>query len=183
MMPELPLFFITSNKAKFEEAKAILPELQHLNIELPEIQETDAKIIIQAKLQEAFQSCNGSFIVEDTSLYMDALNGLPGPLIKWFQVKIGNEGLANLASLLGNPSASAVTLLGYAKTPQQLHFFEGKIEGRIIAPKGNFGFGWDPIFLPNGCKESLAEMSASQKNSLSMRRMAFESLKIFLDQA
>lgn len=179
-MSSKPLYFITSAKSKYEEAKAILPELLHLSVDLPEIQEIDAKAIIQAKLKEAFKLQQGEFIVEDTSLYFDALNGLPGPLIKWFQLKMGNDGLAKITALFKNPSALAVTCIGYAKTPNDIHFFEGELKGCITDPKGNNGFGWDPIFIPQGHKETLAEMNFNTKNSLSMRRMAFERLKNFL---
>jgi inosine/xanthosine triphosphate pyrophosphatase family protein len=64
----MTIYFITGNKSKFTEGKAILPELEQLEIDLPEIQEIDARLIIEAK--------------EDTSLYLECLNGLPGPLIK-----------------------------------------------------------------------------------------------------
>lgn len=179
-MSRKPLYFITSSKTKYEEAKAILPELCQLSVDLPEIQEIDAKAIIQAKLQEAFKIHQGEFIVEDTSLYLDALNGLPGPLIKWFQLKMGNDGLAKAASLYGIFSALAVTCIGYAKAPNDIHFFEGELKGRITTPKGENGFGWDPIFIPEGHEETLAEMNFNTKNSLSMRRRAFERLKNFL---
>ncbi len=73
----MEIYFITGNKNKFEEAKSVIPELQQLDIDLPEIQEIDAKTIIKAKLAEAFRYKQSEFIVEDTSLYLDCLNGLP----------------------------------------------------------------------------------------------------------
>jgi inosine/xanthosine triphosphate pyrophosphatase family protein len=76
--------FITGNKNKFAEAQKIISNLEQLDVDLPEIQEIDAKKVIEAKLQEARNLFEGEFVVEDTSLYLDCLNGLPGPLIKWF---------------------------------------------------------------------------------------------------
>ena len=84
------LYFITGNKNKFEEVKSILPNTEQLDIDLPEIQDIDAKIIIRAKLLAALKHKDGEFIVEDTSLYLDCLGGLPGPLIKWFMKNMGN---------------------------------------------------------------------------------------------
>src|SRR3989339_1825597 len=101
------IYFITGNKNKFEEVKAILPEVEQLDINLLEIQEIDAKEIIKAKLKEALSHQKGEFIVEDASLYLDCLNGLPGPLIKWFQKTIGIEGIADLAEKFGNDGALA----------------------------------------------------------------------------
>jgi len=174
------LYFITGNRSKFEEAQAILGGIKQLDIDLPEIQEVDAKAIMRAKLLEALAHRQGEFIVEDTSLYLDCLNGLPGPLIKWFLKTIGNSGLADLAEKLGNTRAEAKTVVGYAKNHEELFFFEGSIGGKIVAPAGDQGFGWDPIFLPDGYTKTFAEMSPNEKNDISMRRIALNKLKEFL---
>lgn len=89
------IYFITGNKNKFNEVKKILPEVEQLDIDLTEIQETDAEAVVKAKVQEAFTKHQGPFLIEDTSLYLDALGGLPGPLIKWFMKPVGNYGLFN----------------------------------------------------------------------------------------
>ena len=80
----MKIYFITGSKGKFEEVKQIIPEIIQKDIDLPEIQETDAKKIIANKLQEALKHVKSGCVVEDTSLYIASLNGLPGPLIKWF---------------------------------------------------------------------------------------------------
>ncbi|MFA5188965.1 MAG: RdgB/HAM1 family non-canonical purine NTP pyrophosphatase [Patescibacteria group bacterium] len=176
------IYFITGNKNKFAEVKAILPEVEQLDIDLPEIQEIDTKEIVKEKLLEALKHKKGEFIVEDTSLYLDCLNGLPGPLIKWFLQTIGNEGLANLADKLGDDNAVAKTIIGYAKSQEDIYFFEGVINGKIISPRGETNFGWDPIFLPDGYDKTFAEMSREEKNKISMRRNAFNKLSEFLQQ-
>jgi non-canonical purine NTP pyrophosphatase (RdgB/HAM1 family) len=175
------LYFITGNKGKFDEVKAILPEVEQLDIDLPEIQEIDAREVIKAKLAAAFAHREGEFIVEDLSLYLESLNGLPGPLIKWFLKTIGNEGLVNLAARLGNDRAVAKTIIGYAKGADDIRFFEGAIEGRIVAARGEGGFGWDPIFLPDGYDKTFGEMTLQEKNDISMRRIAANKLKEFLE--
>lgn len=168
------LYFVTGSKNKFEEAKAILPELVQVDLDLPEIQDSDPQAIIRAKLEAAVAHQEGEFVVEDTSLYMEALNGLPGPLIKWFMKTIGIEGLSKIADAFGNDRASARTIVGYAKSNGEVAFFEGEVRGRIVKPIGSSNFGWDPIFLPDGHEHTFAEMAPEEKNEVSMRRIAFE---------
>lgn len=174
------LYFITGNKNKFAEVSAILPNIEQLDIDLPEIQDIDAKVIIKAKLLEALKHKQAEFIVEDTSLYLDCINSLPGPLIKWFMKKIGNDGLFNLVDKLGNNKAEAKTIIGYAKNPDEIYFFEGSIKGEIISLKGKSGFGWDPIFQPNGYSTSFAELTNEEKNQISMRRIALNKFMEFM---
>ncbi len=186
----MTLYFITGSAGKFKEAQAVLPELQQLDLDLPEIQEIDAQKIIAAKLTAAQQHHAGSFIVEDTSLAIASLNGLPGPLIKWFLKKLGNDGLARIARSQNTSSVSdsssvlvnaeARTVIGYVDEQHRVSFFEGVIKGSIILPRGERGFGWDPIFVPEGFDRSFAEMTLEEKNQLSMRRLAFNKLKQFL---
>lgn len=178
----MTLYFITGNKNKLAEVQALLPQVQQLDIDLAEIQEINPHKIIEAKLQEALKHKEGEFIVEDTSLYFDALNGLPGPLIKWFSHKLGNNGLYNLALSQQNTRAEAKTLIGYAKSKQEIFYFEGTIKGTIISPTGETTFGWDPIFQPEGYTKSFAQMSSDEKRTISMRTIAVKKLKIFLEQ-
>lgn len=177
----MTLYVITGNKHKFEEISKILPLVEQLDLDLPEIQSIDAKEIIQAKLNEALKHKQAEFIVEDTSLYLESLNGLPGPLIKWFMKTIGNEGLSNLAYKLGNTKAEAKTLIGYVDSSKQVHYFEGSIKGNIIFPKGQSTFGWDTIFQPEGYSKSFAELTKKEKNEISMRRKALNNLKEFMN--
>ena len=178
----MSLYFITGNKYKFDEVKSILPEIEQLDVDLPEIQDIDAQNIIRLKLLEALRHHAGEFIVEDTSLYLDCLKGLPGPLIKWFLETIGNKGLASVAEKFGDNKARAITIIGYAKNSENIYFFDGFACGKIVPPAGSSNFGWDPIFQPDGFEKTFAEMTAEEKNTISMRRVAVEKLKSFLDK-
>lgn len=177
------LYFITGNKNKFEEVKAALApiNIEQLDIDLPEIQEFDAKEILKAKLEEALAHQKGEFIVEDTSLYIDALNGLPGPLIKWFMKALGRKGIAELASKYDSQAAQAKAILGYAKSHDEIYYFEGVTEGKIVSPRGDSDFGWDPIFEVAGAGKTYAEMGPEEKNKISHRKKAVEKLKEFLE--
>lgn len=179
----MSLYFITGSKHKFKETQDILPDIKQLSIELPEIQETDAEKIVSEKLKQAFTHHSGEFIIEDTSLYLDCLNGLPGPLIKWFLKKLGTRGLYKLTDKLGNNQATAKTIIGYAKDKNNIHFFTGEIKGRIVSPKGDKSFGWNNIFQPAGYNKTFAQMSLKEKNAISMRGLAVAKLKKFLKKA
>ena len=74
------IYFITGNKNKFEEVRAILPNIKQIEINLPEIQDIDPKKVIKEKLLQALNHKKAEFIVEDTSLYLECLNGLPGQI-------------------------------------------------------------------------------------------------------
>lgn len=179
----MSIYFITGSKNKLQEIKAIVPEIEQLDIDLPEIQDIDAHEIVKAKLKEALKHRENALIVEDTSLYLNAIKGLPGPLIKWFLKTIGNEGLVEIAEKLGNSKAQAKTLIGYAKNADEVEFFEGVINGQIVQPRGESGFGWDTIFLPDGHKLTFAEMGSEEKNKLSMRKIAASKLEEYLTQS
>lgn len=175
-------YFITGNKNKFAEILAIMPKVEQLDIDLTEIQEIDPQKVIEAKLKEAMGYEKGEFILEDTSLYLRGMKGLPGPLIKWFLQTIGIEGLYKMAVAFNNFEAEAKTVIGYAKNPKEIYFFEGTISGKIVKPQGKSDFGFDPIFLPDGHKKTFAEMDKKEKNEISMRRLALNKLKEFLEK-
>jgi len=173
----MALYFITGNKGKLAEVQSILGNVEALDIDLPEIQSLDAQEIIKAKLEEAQKDQTGEFIVEDNSLYLEGLNGLPGPLIKWFMKTVGNDGLYKMAETSGNFNAEAKVIIGYSNSAGEISFFEGNTKGTIVPPRGSEGFGWDPIFQPEGYDKTFGELSAEEKNSFSMRKIALEKLK------
>ncbi len=174
------IYFITGSANKFNEIKSILNNIEQLDIDLPEIQEIDAKKIIENKLNEAKKHHEGEFIVEDTSLYLACLNGLPGPLIKWFLKTIGNQGLFEITEKLGNNKAQAMTIIGYFDSNGKINFFEGVLSGQIVSARGENGFGWDEIFMAETYDKTFAQMTNDEKNEISMRRNAVNKLKEFL---
>ena len=179
----MSLYFLTGNSDKFAELQLSFPEIIRLDIDLPEIQEIDAKEIIRRKLLSAEEHAAGEYIVEDTSLYLDCLKGkLPGPLIKWFEKSIGNEGIASLAEKMGNTKAEAKTIIGYANKTGEMQFFEGTLRGKIVSPQGDRDFGWGPIFMPEGQSKTFGEMTREEKDATSMRRKAVDKLKEFLEK-
>ncbi len=177
-----PIYFITGNKDKLREVRALIPAVRGIDMDVVEIQEIDAHKIIAAKLAEAQRYQSGAFIVEDTSLSLDAMNGLPGPLVKWFMKAVGIEGVYQLAAAFGSARATARTLIGYAEENGTIHFFEGSLAGTLVPPRGTAGFGWDAIFQPDNSSRTFAEMTPGEKNRCSMRRLAVEALRQYLEQ-
>lgn len=141
--------------------------------------------------RNAFRNGTARVIIEDTSLYFDALantkaekshsddmpNGLPGPLIKWFDETVGNQGLYTIAQAFGNFNARAVTWIGYSQNGSDIQYFKGEIPGTIVNPTGSQGFGWDPVFKPTASKKTFAQMAQEEKNNFSMRGMAARALR------
>jgi inosine triphosphate pyrophosphatase len=177
----MPLCLITGNQGKLAGARLVFPDIKVLDIDLPEIQSLSAREIIEYKLQEGLKhhSVDG-LVVEDTSVYIEALNNLPGPLIKWFLEALGNDGLADMVMKYENHNLKVVSIVGYAKSPSDIHFFEGSVVGTIVRPRGSNGFGWNPIFQPKGHTKTFAEMDDTERYGLSMRTEAFKKLKQFL---
>ena len=179
----MKIYFVTGNKDKLREAQAMWPEIEGIEIDLDEIQEMDGKKIIEAKLKEAIKQKPGiNLMVEDQSLTIDGMNGLPGPLIKWFVKSMSLEGIAKLAKVMGNQNSQATTIIGYADELAKINYFEATIKGKIVDPRGSIGWGWDFIFQPEGYDKTFAEMTVEEKNELSMRRLAIEKLRKFVEE-
>lgn len=174
------LSFITGNKNKFEQVKVIMPDVTQLDIDLDEIQELDPKKVMEHKIREALKKTNSEVFVEDTCLYIEGLNGLPGVLTKWFIKSIGVEGIYKMSEAFNCHSARAVTMVGYSKNGNEIYFFEGEDKGTIVSPRGNLGFGWDSIFVPDGLNKTYGEMEFEERSKTSMRKTAIQKLKDFL---
>ena len=178
------LYFITGNKNKFKEFQDILGEeqVEQLEIDLPELQEIDPHKIIRHKIEEALKHHKGPLLIEDTSLYFDCLWGkLPWPLIKRFLHEMKNEGLYQLVKKYTNHKARATVLIGYAKHADEIEFFEGTVEGTIVEPV-HTDFWRDGIFQPEWHDKPYGAMTKEEKNKISMRHIALNKLKIFLEK-
>jgi inosine triphosphate pyrophosphatase len=182
---QLRIAFCTGNKMKAHEVKTIFSEhgatkgpsleqslvqLTILEVDLPEIQEVDTAAIAKNKALLGAQLAGGPCMVEDTSLQFTALGGMPGPYIKWFQDRLGSEGLYNILAAYSDKSATAVCTLAFCPTPHaDPVLFTGSCHGRIVAPESGRGFGWDSIFLPDGSDVPFSLMTLEQKCRLSHR--------------
>ena len=166
--------FVTSSRAKLVEAERILGRrlIQH-DLDLPEIQALDLETVIAAKAQLAYEALGGApVIVEDTGLFIECWKGLPGALVRWFEETVGPAGICSMLQGFADRSARAQTIV--AAYDGSLEVFSGEVRGQIAqAPRGDQGFGWDTIFIPEGETRTFAEMASEEKDRLSMRRKAF----------
>ncbi len=189
------IIFATNNKNKVAEIKAVVPphinivSLQEagINIDIPEPHDT-----LQANAQEKavtiFKLTGDGCFSEDTGLEVEALNGAPGVHSaryagedKAFDKNI-EKLLANLAGKQ-NRAAQFRTVICLKLADGSEHYFEGICKGTIInEQKGSEGFGYDPVFVPEGATQTFAQMSLQQKSEYSHRRKAVDSLVAFLNQ-
>lgn len=179
-MKELPTF-ITGNKSKAEQLSWHLGvNLSHQAVDVHEIQSVDLAEVVEYKARTAFELVDGPVLVEDTSLIFHALGRLPGPLVKWFLQELGNDGLCRVLDGYEDRTATASVLFGYYDG-KDLTTFLGEAKGKIaLEPRGEMGFGWDPVFIPAGYSKTWAEMSKEEQNDTSMRRVALKALEEFL---
>lgn len=173
--------FITSNASKAEQlARHLDYPVVHQKIDLAEIQSLNLKEIIKHKAKEAYRRVKKPVLVEDVSLTFLALGKLPGPFVKWFLAELDNEGLCRILNDYDSRRALAEVCFGLYDG-EKLHIFEGKMKGVIAKhPRGKRGFGWDPIFIPEGQSKTWGEMSRKEQKETSMRRTALKKLEEFL---
>lgn len=173
---------VTGNPGKLAEARRIFAgELRSLAIDLPEIQSLDLGEVVRAKGEEAWRRVGRPLIVEETGLELAALNGFPGPLVKWMLTAIGPEGLAKTALAWGDQRATARCLLLYRDGEREV-IAEGVCTGKLVLPpRGEGGFGWDPVFEPNGSQKTFGELTGELKDRLGHRGRAWRQLLRRLD--
>ena len=170
--------FITSSANKLTEVERLLGRpLKQATLPLEEIQAIELEPVVVHKARQAYAQLGSPVLVEDTGLTFAAWNGLPGALIKWFLSALGTEGICRLLQNETNRAATATTVFGYCDGAVLRTFF-GVVCGLVpVAPRGANGFGWDPIFQPNGSGQTFAEMTPEEKDRFSMRRLALEQLR------
>jgi XTP/dITP diphosphohydrolase len=122
-------------------------------------------------------------LVEDSGLVIGAWNGLPGAFTKWFLSSVGNEGILVMLSDAEDRSATAVCAVAVAGAGGNVNVFVGEVRGTVAdQPRGERGFGWDPIFVPEGQDLTYAEMGEA-KNRDSHRARAFRRVRRWLEGA
>ncbi len=172
------LYFITSRKKKFAEARKILDvPMQQIDLDLPEIQAVEVDEVVRAKARAAWEQTKKPCLVEDTGLYLKALNGFPGALGKWIEKTMGWDGFLDILKLVKNREAYAKCTVCFYDG-KKYHLFSGKVEGKISRSlMGDAGFGWDVIFIPKGSSRTFSEMTMEEKNKISHRGKAFRKLR------
>jgi inosine triphosphate pyrophosphatase len=173
--------YVTGNSGKFKEAQKILSDwtLKQEVLTIDEIQGTAMQIILH-KAETALKLCKEPIIIEDVSVYCEALCGMPGPYVKDFLIAMKEKGLAELVHKYSNHTAEVVCLAAYAKEGQKIQIFEGRVKGRIVHPKGDLRYtkhSWNTIFIPDGENKTMGELSIEEHAQRSMRMIALTKLK------
>lgn len=180
----MSLPFVTTNLGKYREVQAMLQsEVTHLPLYLPEIQALDVDEVIRSKAERAYEHVKAPVLVEDTGLAFVAWNGLPGALIRWFMETVGSAGLCQMLDNEGNRQAIAKCTLDLFDGSRHL-LFSGIVRGTIATtPRGQNGFGWYDILVPDGYTHTFSEMAVEQRHALTMRKRAVDQLRCYLANA
>jgi XTP/dITP diphosphohydrolase len=174
----MKLTMVTSNLNKAREVAEFFGgvlDVTHVPLEIPELRSDDVEVISRQKAQYAYDQLHTPLIVDDTSFSIDALKGFPGPYAAYVLDSIGNTGILKLMKDVENRNAHFTTVIAFADGDGIRHF-SGTIHGRIITvPRGNGGFGYDPIFEVDG--QTLAELSLEEKSRISHRALALTAFR------
>lgn len=172
-----PFLLVTGNLGKIAEARLALGgDVATEVLDLPEIQTLDYLEIARGKADEAWRRLGRPLIVEEAGLDLAAFHGFPGPLVKWMLRTVGPEGIARSAVALGDVHATARCVLLYKDGEHEI-VADGKTEGTLVLPgRGTHGFGWDPVFLPDGSAFTFAELTAVEKDAVSHRGKAWRAM-------
>jgi len=190
----LKLVFATNNSHKLQEIRSLLPEgyellsLQQIgcHADPPETHETMEGNALQKALF-VFNNYGYPCFADDSGLEVDALGGKPGVYSARYAGD-DKDPVKNLDKLLRemheikDRKARFKTIIAYADKRETLTF-EGTVHGHILdKPSGTGGFGYDPVFRPEGFQQSFAEMPMAEKNTISHRAKAFALLIKYLNQ-
>ncbi|MBQ9738099.1 MAG: RdgB/HAM1 family non-canonical purine NTP pyrophosphatase [Alphaproteobacteria bacterium] len=188
------IIFATHNEHKLTEVRAILEPLGYKvlsagDLNLPDVEETGTTFKDNALLKayEGYKHTSVPVLAEDTGLCIRALNGEPGVYTKRYAEQHG--GFPKVFDVLAermkdNPDKTAYfnCTMALVIDETRAEVFEGIFEGTILpSPQGNNGFGYDPVFVPNGYDKTVAELSDDEKNTISHRALALKKVATFLE--
>ena len=161
--------FVTGNQNKADYlARLVGFPIEHKSFEIEEIQSSDIDMVTTHKAKQAYALANRPVLVEDVALSFEALDGLPGPFVKFFeQINDGLEKMCRMLDGFDNRRAQATCVFGYYDGTN-LTLLRGQLDGEIVdSPRGSNGFGWDKIFCVDGYGgRTRAELSNEEYDEL-----------------
>lgn len=180
----LKILFVTGNKNKVQEAMEALEgyqiKLEQSGIQKPEIQDDNIENVALNAAVQISQKIKDCFVVEDDGLFLKEYDGFPGPYTSYVLKTIGISGVIKLCSFCTSRKAQFRSALALYMDGR-IKIFNGAISGTISAiPRGNKGFGFDPIFIPEGSDKTFAEMNPKEKSQISHRAIAFRTMANYL---
>ena len=173
------VFFATGNFHKFNEARRVLAKSKiataMLRVDAIEIQDNDIENIAKTSATDALKKTGLPLIVEDAGLFIEALNGFPGPYSAYVYQTLGTKGILKLMKKIEKREASFHSVVAFRSSKENPRTFHGEVRGKIsLQERGSHGFGFDPIFEPSNddYHKTFAEMSIQEKNRFSHRAQA-----------
>lgn len=178
------LNIITSNIGKYNEFSEILEKYDiktnFIHQEYLEIQADSTEEVVKFGILTLSEKYD-NFIIDDSGLFIDFLSGFPGVYSSYVFKTLGNDKILKLMENADNRNAYFKTVIGLSRS-HEFYYFTGICKGSIAKePKGNNGFGYDPIFIPEKEKRTFAELDIHEKNRISHRGLAIMSLVKFLN--
>jgi non-canonical purine NTP pyrophosphatase (RdgB/HAM1 family) len=175
--------FITGNQNKADYlAKMLGTPLEHIKVDLDEIQSLDLDAIVEHKVRQAYAIVGRPVLVEDVALGFTALNKLPGPFVKFFvDAPDGLDSMCRMLDSFSDRTARASCTFGYFDGTT-VTLLRGGLDGEIATtPRGENGYGWDKIFIPNGYGgKTRAELTPSDDATSYATIKPFTALREFL---
>jgi len=181
---QTPVSFITSNENKFMEMKEFFNsnslELEWIERSLPEIQANTLEEVVEYSLSQVGLE---NVFIEDAGVFIDSLDGFPGVYSRYIYDTIGNKGILRLLEGEKNRTARFEALIGFKESNKEdIKLFKGVVKGSVSPScKGNMGFGYDPIFIPEGFINTFGE-DKNLKSEMSHRIRAAEKLINYLQR-
>ena len=154
------IIYVTGNWAKLMSAKKILEplgiEIDNIKMETTEIQADTVEEVAIHSAKEASEKLKCTVLKNDTGLYVEALNGFPGPYTHYVDEKIGEEGLLKLLENQENRNAYFIEAFAYCEYGKDPIVFKSITKGKIAKEKsGQYGWSWDFIFIPDGYDKTM----------------------------
>ena len=180
------LRFITGNDNKVKEAQERLRELGFEvvqdNLGPPEVQADTLEEVALFSAKWVAERSSLPFFLEDAGFFVHALNGFPGVYSAYVFDTIGYEGILKLMVNENDRGAHFAAVIVYFDG-EEFHTFRGEVKGIVSRDaRGNNGFGYDPIFIPEGEERTFAEMSPQEKSRMSHRGRALEKMTEWLEK-
>jgi XTP/dITP diphosphohydrolase len=171
------ILFATGNKHKVAEAGKVGRiygvRFKRVECSYPEVRSESVREVAEEGARFVYEKIRKLVIVEDSGLFIQALDGFPGAYSAYVFGKLGNYGILRLMEETENRRAEFRSAVAYYDG-ETLKTFEGAISGAIAGePRGEGGFGYDPIFVPEGFRKTFAE-DGKIKGKVSHRRKSFE---------
>lgn len=171
------LIMVTGNKGKASVVSSALerPVVQ-MDLELDEIQSLDLSLIAKRKAEDAYRIIQKPLLTDDAGVYIYEWNGFPGPFVKYIESSGGAQLMLDMTKSLKDRSAYFVCAMAY-HDGKNIHVAEGRLEGKLSSQLQGEGWGFNPIFIPEGYDQTMAQLYTAGIPFVSHRHQALQELK------